>query len=65
VPAQPFARAGVVDQQVHALATIAIVTDRVEINPDDGQFAIDLLDSSNGFELEPTPVSVELPEVVT
>jgi len=46
-------------------ATIAIVTDRVEINPDDGQFAIDLLDSSNGFELEPTPVSVELPEVVT
>ncbi len=38
---------------------------RVAINPDDGQKASELLASSNGFEVEPTPVSVELPEVVT
>jgi len=38
---------------------------RVAINPDNGQGTSDLLVSPNGFEFEPTPVSIELPGVVT
>lgn len=37
----------------------------VAINPDDGQTASELIASANGFEIKPTPVHVELPEVVT
>ena len=44
---------------------VARPPERVAINPDDGQVASYLLASTNGFELEPTPVSIELPEVVT
>lgn len=44
---------------------VARPPERVAINPDDGQVARDLLASTNGFKLETTPVSIELPEVVT
>ncbi len=37
----------------------------VSINPDDGQTAAELLDKPGAFEISPTPVSAELPEVVT
>ena len=37
----------------------------VSINPDDGHTAAELLDKPNAFEISPTPVSAELPEVVT
>ena len=37
----------------------------VSINPDDGQTAAELLDRPDAFQISPTPVSVELPEVVT
>ncbi len=37
----------------------------VAINPDDGQTAADVLADPNAFQLSPTPVSTELPEVVT
>lgn len=37
----------------------------VAINPDDGQTAEELLKTPEAFQTSPTPVSVELPEVVT
>lgn len=37
----------------------------VAINPDDAQAASEVFAKENAFELEPTPVSVELSEVVT
>lgn len=37
----------------------------VSINPDDGQTAAKLLDRRDAFQISPTPVSTELPEVVT
>ena len=37
----------------------------VSINPDDGQTAAELLDNPEAFQISPTPVSTELPEVVT
>jgi putative transposase len=37
----------------------------VAINPDDGQSAAQLLATPDAFQTSPTPVSVELPEVVT
>jgi len=37
----------------------------VAINPDDGQRADELLNSPEAFQVSPTPVSTELPEVVT
>lgn len=37
----------------------------VAINPDDGQTAAELLDRPDAFQISPTPVGIELPEVVT
>lgn len=37
----------------------------VSINPDDGQTAAELLEKPDAFEISPTPISTELPEVVT
>ena len=37
----------------------------VSINPDDGQTAAELLHKPDAFHISPTPVSSELPEVVT
>ena len=37
----------------------------VAINPDDGETAAELLHKADAFEISPTPVSTELPEVVT
>ncbi|MEA5446796.1 integrase core domain-containing protein [Gammaproteobacteria bacterium AB-CW1] len=37
----------------------------VSINPDDGQTAAKLLNQPDAFQVSPTPVSTELPEVVT
>ncbi|QOC22238.1 DDE-type integrase/transposase/recombinase [Wenzhouxiangella sp. AB-CW3] len=37
----------------------------VSINPDDGQTAAELLDKPDAFQISPTPVNSELPEVVT
>lgn len=37
----------------------------VAINPDDGQTAEELLATPDAFQISPTPVSTELPEVVT
>ena len=35
------------------------------INPDGGQTAAEFLDNPNAFQISPTPVSTELPEVIT
>mgnify|MGYP005857181953 FL=1 len=53
------------ERYINGPPEVARPADRVAINPDDGQRASELLASSNGLEVEPTPVSVELPEVVT
>ena len=37
----------------------------VAINPDDGETAAALLHKADAFEISPTPVSTEFPEVVT
>jgi len=37
----------------------------VSINPGDGQTAAELLVTPEAFQTSPTPVSIELPEVVT
>jgi putative transposase len=37
----------------------------VAINPDDGQTAAELLDKPDAFQISPTPVSADPPEVVT
>jgi len=37
----------------------------VSINPEDGQTAAELLHDPEAFQISPTPVSIELPEVVT
>ena len=37
----------------------------VSINPDDGQTAAELIDQPDAFQVLPTPVNVQMPEVVT
>lgn len=53
------------ERYVNGQPNVARPPSRVAINPDDGQPASEALVSTNSFEIVPTPVAVELPEVVT
>jgi len=53
------------ERYVNGPPRVARPPEVVAINPDDGQIAADLLNNPKAFEISPTPVSTELPEVVT
>ena len=50
---------------VNGAPKVARPPSQAAINPDDGQMANELLANPNSFEIESTPVSAELPVVVT
>jgi putative transposase len=53
------------ERYVNGPPKVARPPDRVAINPDDGQLAIQVLANPNSFATESTPVAIDLPEVVT
>ena len=53
------------ERYVNGPPTVKRPPRRVVINPDDGQPAEQVLADLESFETVPTPVSTELPEVVT
>lgn len=53
------------DRYVNGAPRVQMPPAVVSINPDDGISAEELMSRSGAFRIEPTPVSTELPEVVT
>jgi len=64
-PAQYQHHPAHLERHVKRPARVARPPTFVSINPDDGQTAAALLDNPDAFQLSPTPVSAELPAVVT